>query len=95
MIRRTARLVIPGLLIVAGIANAKPPGPYVDPHMDGRESSPIEREHFQLASITSSTSFYTPSTAEQTSMAGWWEWLQSVMKNGLTIPLGTVEVPGD
>jgi hypothetical protein len=90
-----AQLALPALLLAAGAAWAKPPGPTADPRVSGHERSPIERE-FHESGVVRTISYFQPADIEKSGhplpVAAWLKWLQERLEHGLTIPLGTVDV---
>jgi hypothetical protein len=59
MSARAALLAIGLTLSAAGTAAAKPPGLPADPHADGKERTPVEREYHTTARTESPLGFVT------------------------------------
>ena len=96
MFARMVRAGLFGLFVGVGAASAKPPGPPMNPAVDGHEPTPMSRDfHDPEAKRTSffgPTALPPPAAPERLPTADWYDRLRAVLDGHLTIPLGKVEL---
>ncbi len=88
------------LLLAAGVAGAKPPGPTADPHVNGHEPPPVVREFHQpvppaarQVTVVARSSPLREAKPDAPPGDDWFGLLRSLVRDRGTILLGPATVP--